>query len=73
MQSDKPFVEYHGVGDDGAGHAVGLQNPGHSQQPRYTGYDVGLGLCELFEDGGGAVYALFERVSRLVHRALGYG
>ena len=70
MHPDHTLVEDHGVGDDCAGHAVGLNDLGHAETFCDTRNDLRPGLGELVEYRGGAVDALFQCVRGFVHRAL---
>ena len=73
MHPDESLVEDHGVGDDCAGHAVGLDNLGHAEQSGDAGDHAGPGLGELFENVGGPVDALLESIGGFVDGALGDG
>ena len=61
------LVEDHGVGDDGAGHAAGLGNIAHSQQPGNDRGNVRAQLGHLIQLVGSLTDALLKRVSRLLH------
>ena len=67
------LVEDHSVGDDGAGHAAGLGNIAHSQQPGDDRGNVGAQLGHLIQLVGSLTDALLKRVSRLLHGFLGDG
>ena len=61
MHTGDLIVEYQGVGDDGAGHAAGLEHVGHSQQSGYFIRDAGAGLVYFVKELGRAVDALLQR------------
>ena len=55
------IVENEGIGDDGAGHAAGLEHVGHSQESGYFIRDAGTGLVYFVKELGRAVDALLQR------------
>ena len=61
------LVEDHGVSDDGAGHAAGLGNVAHSQQPGNDRGEIGAQIRHFRQTGGGLPNALLKRVSRLLY------
>ena len=67
------LVEDHGVSDDGAGHAAGLGNVAHSQQPSDDRSDIGAELGHVLQQVGGLPNALLEGIGRLFHGFLWYG
>ena len=73
MHPGNTLVEDHGVGDDRACHAVGLDDVGHAEQSGDAGDDARPRLGEVLEYRGGAVYALLEGVGGFVDGVLGYG
>ena len=70
MHAGNPLVKHQGVGDDGASHAAGLGNVGHSQEAGYCHRDAGTGLVQLIQELCGPFDALFQPVGGLVYGAL---
>ena len=67
------LVEDHRVCDDSAGHAAGLRNVFHSQQPGNYRGDIRPKLRHLFQPVGGLSNASLKRLSRLSYCLLRYG
>ena len=73
MHTGDALVENQGVGDDGAGHAAGLRNVSHPQQPGNGGRNVGTLRRHLLQYVCRPVNTAFQGRRRFVHGALGHG
>ena len=65
------LVEHQGVGDDGAGHAAGLGDVGHAQQPSYLPGSGGGQLFQFVQDDRCDFDSRLQSIGGLVHLLLG--
>ena len=69
----QPFVKQHGVGDDGAGHAVHLRHVAEVQAAGDGRVDLRPGFGHTVQHVGGRLYTLLQVVGSFRHRFLRHG